>query len=363
MTKSFNFSNASRTAQLTVNKALVNKYDEYHTRYIKLSWRYFGVFIIFLSIALKLYAGGHWAWALLPTLIALFAAFRFYTHRNAAGTSAYTSGLLVPAMVASTQPLELLALADVNATENEPPQWAYKHFAVNALPLHQPVVGERIPCVALFGGKVYDRWTNFEPRPLCWATDDAEVLKSNMEAIEEHEWNLLAGIVDDTTAAQNDIILLHIDEQTGVATPKMNKIAYGGVEFCYPDSWRNELEEIGEGSYFLSCEKKGDASQEIVIVTVEKCECTPDQKIEADMNEKAMQGTYKNTVAQPIEKTTVHGANESCCRFTAQVNGSHIVGLLYAMVENEKLITIFMQDTEDDFDRKFAFFNQSFKVV
>ena len=82
---SFNFSRASRTSDVEVNKELMKKYDEQRAKLIRLSWRPLGFFLIMLSLSLKLYVDAHWVWGTLPMLVALFALFRFYAYRNAGG--------------------------------------------------------------------------------------------------------------------------------------------------------------------------------------------------------------------------------------------------------------------------------------
>ena len=56
--KSFNLSRASRVIDITVDKSLIKKYDEYRMSFLRLSRIHLGIFLIALSAALKLYLSG-----------------------------------------------------------------------------------------------------------------------------------------------------------------------------------------------------------------------------------------------------------------------------------------------------------------
>jgi len=360
---SFNFSRASRTSDVEVNKELMKKYDEQRAKLIRLSWRPLGFFLIMLSLSLKLYVDAHWVWGTLPMLVALFALFRFYAYRNAGGASAYTSGLLVPAIVVRTNPIELIALADVCCDDAGDEQFAYKRFAVKNLPLHKVVEGERIPCMALFGGSTNGQWANFEPRPLCWVTDDANAIKHNIDRIEEREWDILRKITDDTTAATDDIVLLDVDKHTSEVRRKTNKIAYGGLSFCYPDSWKIEKEEGDNGIHYIYCEKKGDDSSEIISVNVVSPQVDVLAKLEETLNSMKQQEVYHNMSTEPVRNVSLRDNDAILCSFVCSFSNTKYFGRIYILNVSGKTFTVLMQDEEDDFENKFKFFTDSFTII
>ena len=215
--KTFNFSQATRTSDIEVDAAWMKQHDEQLPKFMKLIWQRLVPGFILLGVAAVLYVYGHWVYGSIAILAALSLLFFAYLYYNAAGSAAYTSGALVPAIVVRTSPIELLALANVDCSKEDADldaQWAYKRFSVERLPVHRVELGERVPCMALFGGAKDGRWTRFEPRPLCWATSDAAAIRRNIARIDDSEWDMLSHITDDTTAADEDIVLLDIDEST-----------------------------------------------------------------------------------------------------------------------------------------------------
>ena len=215
--KTFNFSQATRTSDIEVDAAWMKQHDEQLPKFMKLIWQRLVPGFILLGVAAVLYVYGHWVYGSIAILAALSLLFFACLYYNAAGSAAYTSGALVPAIVVRTAPIELLALANVDCSKEDADleaQWAYKRFSVKRLPVHRVELGERVPCMALFGGAKDGRWTRFEPRPLCWATSDAAAIRRNIERIDDTEWDMLSHITDDTTAADEDIVLLDIDEST-----------------------------------------------------------------------------------------------------------------------------------------------------
>ncbi len=215
--KTFNFSQATRTSDIEVDAAWMKQHDEQRPQFMKLIWQRLVPGFILLGVAAVLYVYGHWVYGSIAILAALSLLFFACLYYNAAGSAAYTSGALLPAIVVRTAPIELLALANVDCSEEDADldaQWAYKRFSVKRLPVHRVELGERVPCIALFGGAQDGRWTRFDPRPLCWATSDAAAIRRNIERIDDSEWDMLSHITDDTTAANGDIVLLDTDKST-----------------------------------------------------------------------------------------------------------------------------------------------------
>ncbi len=73
--------------------------------------------------------------------------FLWLLYRGLIKGGAYENGLLIPGMISSVQPLELIALADMRSDETTyvTPQWGCKKIEPEALPLHTLQVGEKVP--------------------------------------------------------------------------------------------------------------------------------------------------------------------------------------------------------------------------
>lgn len=357
----FNFSHASRRVDVEVNKKLMQKYDEQSAKIVRLSRWQLALFLIMFSLAVKLYVGGLWLWGTLALLVALYALFKWYIYRNAGGKSAYTSGLLVPAVVVRTNPIELVALANMGCDEDTE-QLACKRFSVKDLPLHVVAEGERVPCMALFGGEENGMWTNFEPRPLCWVTDNPEALKHNIDCIEPYEWDVLNEIAPNIYSDEDDVVLLDVDEQTNEVRIRTSRMEYGGISFDYPCSWKVEVEDLSTDSYQISCEKKGVDSEEIITITSERLEKNMAEKMEAVLTIMKEQEVYHNILPQPFEHTVEYGFDGVLCRFTTQFSSTTYYGKIYVFAAAGKSFTILMQDVEMAFEVKFKFFADSFSI-
>lgn len=360
--KSFNISRASRTSDVEVNLKHIKKYDERRAKFVRSGRRYLGLALIMLSLTLKLYIDGLLLWGALPMLITLFAFFKWYMYRNASQSSVYKSGMLVPAIVVNTNPIELAALANVICEDVDLEQLACKRFAVKSLPLHRIEEGEKVPCVALFGGKEKGIWTNFEPRPLCWATDDAEMIRRNAGLIEEREWSILNKVAGELSASEDEIVLLDADEKTGEVKIRVDRVEREGLYFEYPETWKTEIEDLGDGCCHIVCEKKGDNTQEVITITTEMPEKEPSEKMRILLEVMKKQKVYENMNIQLFENVVYSGFDGMLCIFSSDYSGVKYFGRIHVFKSTGKMFTIFMQDTEDMFASKFKFFEDSFKA-
>ena len=363
--KTLNFSQATRTSDITVDTAWMKQHDEQRAEFMKLIWQRLVFGLVMVGAAVALYVYGHWIFGSIAALLALFALALVFLLHNASGSAAYTSGALVPAIVVRTAPIELLALANVDCSEEDAgleAQWAYKRFSVKRLPLHQVALGERVPCIALFGGEEDGRWTQFDPRPLCWATSDAAAIRRNTARIDGSEWEMLSHITDDTTAANGDIVLLGTNESTGRAEAMIRTIIYGEISFRYPETWKVETEDYDEGSYQIACEKKGDNSSAILTLTADPSQISASDKLHDALRSMRKQKIYQNIHLQPIESTTTFVSDGFFCSYTFSVSGTDLFGRLHTFRAGDKTFTLIMQDEQADLDATFKFFTDSFTV-
>jgi hypothetical protein len=184
---------------------------------------------LFLMIAaacvtFALYKGGSWIWGTLALIITLLlgAFVRSYANPLLMKRVAYESGLLVPAILVNNEPLELIAMADMRAEEDRDAVFGCVKIKVNTLPNHQIKVGEKVPCVALFGMANGGYRRNFEPRPVAWGYKDANVIRQAIESV------AVDGAPDDTDF-QDEWEMLH------ALVPKMATAQYNEIRFFDPN--------------------------------------------------------------------------------------------------------------------------------
>jgi hypothetical protein len=191
-----NGSVASRAAAVEPDAERVRRYDEYPAVARRSMWRAFGRFMFFLSATLGVAMKLHSWWAALPGALAFWHLWQWILQcvGRARPAVAYRQGLLVPAIVASVEPLRIVAMAEMQREEGQPTIWGLKRITCRELPGHLLKTGERVPCAALFGMPLHFGsfvWGLMEPHPLCWATGDRNVLARAEEAIDEAEWETL----------------------------------------------------------------------------------------------------------------------------------------------------------------------------
>lgn len=191
--KMINLTNASRSMNIEPDSDHINRYDEYPTKLTP----FFYVAIALASASAVatffLFSSRHWIWGsifLIATLI-LGMFVRSFGRASLMKRIAYESGLLIPAILIDTQPLTLLALADIRSDENQDLVWGCQKLTIKELPLHQLKVGKKVACVSLFGMAVKGYRRHFEPRPVSWGFVDELYLKKALESIDELEWGVL----------------------------------------------------------------------------------------------------------------------------------------------------------------------------
>lgn len=161
---------------------------------------YLALSLLLLGGAVSMFATGHWVWGAGGLLMAAFMGLLSRAHQLVLNINPYASGLLVPGTVVDPGKREIIVLANVDLSDldgdpqqQRPAQWACRRICVKNLSPHQLKVGERVPCVALFGNpnETVHRYKFFNPYPLAWATADLEAINRDAERISQGEWNLL----------------------------------------------------------------------------------------------------------------------------------------------------------------------------
>ncbi len=201
--RNLNFSVAQRAMNTPPDPERVAQYDTYPAKGNALQYIALVLALVCMGGAFYLYKGGGWITGTLALIAGAFLALlsRSFGKATTIKAIAYENGLLIPGVITSLAPLEITALANVGTTEDQPSVYGAIRMAVAELPGHRLALGERVPCVALFGmgQKGYRR--HFEPRPVCWGYEPAIVEQATtaIAAPDEdsdddarNDWDLLA---------------------------------------------------------------------------------------------------------------------------------------------------------------------------
>ena len=208
--ESFNVSSASRAANFQPDIDRVKQYDPYQQKYVKISRGIYAVGLLVLAGAIRLWTAGHGILAGVAGLLALLLVLGGYMVGRGAGAAIYASGLLIPAQITALEPLEIVAMANMNNDEDDDePHYGLRRITLKELPLHALRLGERIPCAAAFGGSSAGGWGFFEPRPLVWATDDPVTITATIASIPEEEWLRLSQLTSQLPALEGDQIAFY----------------------------------------------------------------------------------------------------------------------------------------------------------
>ncbi len=207
----YGLSQASRALNLCPDLARLKKYDIYLKANTKTYHILAALLLLMVSGTVLAFGTGHWIVGIVTGIVSLVLLFLWLLYRGLIKGGAYENGLLIPGMVSSVQPLELITLADMRSDETTytTPQWGCKKIEPEALPLHTLQVGEKVPCVAMFGMAGDGLRNNFEPRPVSWATADNQDIEQAIRAIDEEEWALLYDVLDrEVPVSQTDVTMI-----------------------------------------------------------------------------------------------------------------------------------------------------------
>jgi hypothetical protein len=193
-----NDSIASRAVNIEPDMRKVRRLDIYHHNYRKLlrGWGLAGLGL--LAVGVGLWYLGHPIWGSLFGVLALPVLFIASRLPQTLKGDAYRNGLLIPGIISNLNPLTITCLADVRTGDDEEDEtegivWGVKQVVVPQLTVHPKRLGEQVPCVSLFGetDAQGNQYTNFEPRPLAWGTDNISIINQARQAIDDEEWILL----------------------------------------------------------------------------------------------------------------------------------------------------------------------------
>lgn len=199
--KFLNFTAASRAMNIDPDTEQIKKYDEYPAKSNAIQYLFIVLCIAMLSLSIYWITGGHWILSGIGILATTFLALLANSFGKATLMKqiAYKNGLIIPAMITNTDPIEIIALANMGSKEEQQPIYGCLKMNVNALPNHTIAVGEKVPCISLFGAAINGYRRHFEPRPITWGFKEAALIpilieiiaKDNNELNYADEWQML----------------------------------------------------------------------------------------------------------------------------------------------------------------------------
>lgn len=110
----------------------------------------------------------------------------------------YEEGLLVPGMIVKTEPLTIMAIANMTARDGAATVNGCYCLEVKELDGAQKILFEKIPCSCFFCYEGGDYHSSFQPHPLYWGTADQQSVQEALRQVEEDnkentkdEWEVL----------------------------------------------------------------------------------------------------------------------------------------------------------------------------
>ena len=179
----FNLSQASRAMNIEPDEDQIKKYDQYPDSggFIK----NIIIFLLFaiLGLTIYLFYNGRWILGIIGIIATLFLGLLTFVFGSATKKAAYQNGLIIPAVIINTNPIEILAMADMRSTDEQAPVYGFQKIKINTLPNHKIEINEKVPCVTLFGMAIKGYRRHFEPRPISWGFKDASLIRQTIEVI------------------------------------------------------------------------------------------------------------------------------------------------------------------------------------
>ena len=131
----------------------------------------------------------------------------------------YEEGLLVPGMIVKTQPLTILAIANLTAQDGAETINGCYNLVVKELDGARKELYEKVPCSCFFRYEGGSHHSAFQPHPLYWGTANGQEIASALRQTEEDnkenardEWEVLKEIAEKFPDLKNgEIILLDKD--------------------------------------------------------------------------------------------------------------------------------------------------------
>ena len=224
-------SQASRAMNIKPDEEQVEQYDHYPAKGNPLIYLFLILAVGTLLLTGYLFANGHWIFGIIGIIGILILLLLTYSFGNGGLKKriAYESGLLIPAIIVNTSPVELLAMANMSTTENGEPVYGFMKIAASNLPNHKIEVNEKVPCVALFGRATKGYRRHFEPRPVCCGFKDPALVAQATAAISKSpppirkfrtEWEMLYALRDKIGTSMKNGTILFFDKDLNGANFK-----------------------------------------------------------------------------------------------------------------------------------------------
>lgn len=127
----------------------------------------------------------------------------------------YEEGLLVPGMIVKTEPLTVMAIANITAEDDCDEQYACYALQVKHLPGAGGTLYEKIPCACFFRYEGGNYHSAYQPHPLNWGTRNQEEIRAAIRRLEEgqtenseDEWEVIKKISAEYPDLKPDHMLL-----------------------------------------------------------------------------------------------------------------------------------------------------------
>ncbi len=127
----------------------------------------------------------------------------------------YEEGLLVPGIIVKTQPLTVMAIANLIAHDGAETINGCYNLVVKNIDGAKKELYEKIPCSCFFNYSSGNYHSAFQPHPVYWGTSNKDEINAALMAIEESnkensqdEWEVLKRIAKQFPDLQNEEIIL-----------------------------------------------------------------------------------------------------------------------------------------------------------
>lgn len=201
----FNLSQASRAMNIEPDEDQIKNHDQYPDSGNFIKYIFIILLLGILGLTVYLFSNGRWILGILGIIGTLFIALLTFVFGNATKKMAYKNGLIIPAIIINTNPIEILAMADMRSSEEQTPVYGFQKMILKTLPNHKIEINEKVPCVSLFGMAIKGYRRHFEPRPISWGFKNESLIPQTIEIISNdeapndffnNEWEMLYKIKD-----------------------------------------------------------------------------------------------------------------------------------------------------------------------
>ena len=135
------------------------------------------------------------------------------------------------------------------------------------------------------------------------------------------------------------------------------------IGFNYPIDWLVEVEDLGDGAYYVACEQEGDDATALVVVTAVSHGDAPAELLQRNLSKLREQPSHEALEVRETGTINYRGYSAHYCTFTLETEESMLYGRIYTFLAGDYSMTVMMQDKEDRFDEKFAFMKNSLQVL